>query len=148
MSDQVPSQPQFGTSSFAPGQGGFAGQFTTLNVSGASTLNTLIVTGAALVGSLTSAGPVTSANGIIGTGDNGGQVGTATFRYSAGFFVSMQIQALTLTTAASLLATNVSLTDNSGAAAGTLLNAPTAGNPTKWIAFTDNGVTRKIPTWT
>lgn len=36
-----------------------------------------------------------------------------------------------------------------GAAAqtGTLTNAPTAGNPTKWIAINDNGVTRYIPTW-
>lgn len=33
------------------------------------------------------------------------------------------------------------------AAAGTLLNAPVAGNPTKWIPINDNGVTRYIPVW-
>lgn len=40
------------------------------------------------------------------------------------------------------------LTDNAGAGAGTLTNAPTAGNPTKWIAIDDNGTDRYIPTWT
>jgi hypothetical protein len=30
---------------------------------------------------------------------------------------------------------------------GTLTNSPIAGNPTKWIAYLDNGVTRYIPTW-
>lgn len=38
-------------------------------------------------------------------------------------------------------------TDYTGAAAGTLTNAPAAGNPTKWIAFNDAGVIRRIPTW-
>jgi hypothetical protein len=28
-----------------------------------------------------------------------------------------------------------------------LLNAPTAGNPTKWVPIDDNGVTRFIPCW-
>lgn len=38
---------------------------------------------------------------------------------------------------------------NNGAAAqvGTLTNAPTAGNPTKWIPIDDNGTTRYIPAW-
>jgi hypothetical protein len=49
---------------------------------------------------------------------------------------------------ASLLTTTSALTDASGAGLGTLANAPTAGNPTKWIAFNDAGVTRKFPTWT
>ena len=34
-----------------------------------------------------------------------------------------------------------------GAATGTLTNAPTAGNPTKWIPIDDNGTTRHIPAW-
>jgi len=38
--------------------------------------------------------------------------------------------------------------NGAGAAAGTLTNAPTAGNPTKWLKIDDNGVTRYIPTWT
>lgn len=44
--------------------------------------------------------------------------------------------------------TSVALTNGAAAAAGTLLNAPTAGNPTKWISINDNGTTRWIPTWT
>lgn len=46
-----------------------------------------------------------------------------------------------------LLGTTVSLTDGAGADIGTLLNAPAAGDPTKWIAIDDNGTTRYIPTW-
>lgn len=38
-------------------------------------------------------------------------------------------------------------TNNAAAAAGTLTNAPSAGNPTKWIAIDDNGTTRFIPAW-
>lgn len=46
-----------------------------------------------------------------------------------------------------LIATNTSFTNGAGAAAGTLANAPTAGNPTKWIPINDNGTTRYIPAW-
>jgi len=46
-----------------------------------------------------------------------------------------------------LLATSVALTNGAAAAAGTLTNAPAAGNPTKWIPINDNGVTRHIPAW-
>lgn len=46
-----------------------------------------------------------------------------------------------------LLATSATLTNGSGALAGTLLNSPVAGNPTKWITINDNGTTRQIPTW-
>jgi hypothetical protein len=38
-------------------------------------------------------------------------------------------------------------TDGAGVAAGTLTNAPSAGDPTKWIPVDDNGVTRYIPAW-
>lgn len=47
-----------------------------------------------------------------------------------------------------LIGSKDSLSDNSGASAGTLSNAPSAGDPTKWIAIDDNGTTRYIPTWT
>lgn len=46
-----------------------------------------------------------------------------------------------------LLRTSASLTNGAGAAAGTLTNAPTAGNPSKWIAIDDNGTVRYIPAW-
>lgn len=53
-----------------------------------------------------------------------------------------------LTTASTTLhATSVALTNGAGAATGTLTNAPAAGNPTKWIPISDNGVTRHIPAW-
>jgi hypothetical protein len=37
--------------------------------------------------------------------------------------------------------------NGAGAGAGTLTNAPAAGNPTKWIPVDDNGTTRHIPAW-
>lgn len=43
--------------------------------------------------------------------------------------------------------TTTALTNGAAAAAGTLLNAPVAGNPTKWVPINDNGTTRYIPTW-
>jgi hypothetical protein len=54
----------------------------------------------------------------------------------------------TLTTSSTTLHTSsVSLTNGAAAALGTLTNAPTAGNPTKWIPIVDNGTTRYIPCW-
>ena len=38
----------------------------------------------------------------------------------------------------------VALSNGAGAGAGTLTNAPSAGNPTKWIPINDNGTTRYI----
>lgn len=49
---------------------------------------------------------------------------------------------------ATLLASTTTLTNGAGVALGTLTNAPTAGDPSKWILIDDNGTTRKIPTWT
>jgi hypothetical protein len=46
-----------------------------------------------------------------------------------------------------LIATSAALPNNAAAAAGTLLNAPVAGNPTKWIPINDNGTVRNIPAW-
>lgn len=37
--------------------------------------------------------------------------------------------------------------NGAAAAAGTLGNAPVAGNPTKWIPINDNGTIRYIPAW-
>ena len=47
-----------------------------------------------------------------------------------------------------MMATSQTLNDGSSSGAGTLTNAPSAGNPTKWIKIIDNGTTRWIPTWT
>lgn len=46
-----------------------------------------------------------------------------------------------------LIGSNTSLANGAGAAAGTLTNAPAAGNPTKWVPIDDNGTTRYIPAW-
>jgi hypothetical protein len=46
-----------------------------------------------------------------------------------------------------LLTSSVALTNNAAAATATLTNAPTSGNPTKWIPINDNGTTRNIPAW-
>lgn len=46
-----------------------------------------------------------------------------------------------------LLATTTALANGAAAAAGTLTNAPAAGNPTKWIPIVDNGTTRYVPAW-
>ncbi|MEZ7524007.1 hypothetical protein [Burkholderia vietnamiensis] len=46
-----------------------------------------------------------------------------------------------------LMHSTVALANGAGAAAGTLANAPAAGNPTKWIAIDDNGTTRYVPAW-
>lgn len=48
---------------------------------------------------------------------------------------------------AAFIATNTALTDGVGASAGTITNAPSIGNPTKWIGINDNGTTRYIPAW-
>jgi hypothetical protein len=42
---------------------------------------------------------------------------------------------------------SATMTNGAAAATGTLTNAPTAGNPTKWVAINDNGTTRYIPAW-
>lgn len=47
-----------------------------------------------------------------------------------------------------LIRSGSTLTDNAGAGAGTLTNAPTAGDPTKWVEILDNGTSRFVPTWT
>lgn len=47
-----------------------------------------------------------------------------------------------------LVRTVVALNNGAAAQTGTLTNAPSAGNPTKWVPINDNGTTRYIPTWT
>jgi hypothetical protein len=49
--------------------------------------------------------------------------------------------------AGNLISSPVTFTDGAGVQAGTLLNGPAAGNPTKWIPVDDNGTIRYIPAW-
>lgn len=46
-----------------------------------------------------------------------------------------------------IFTTNTAITTGAGVQAGTLLNSPVAGNPTKWIPVNDNGNTLYIPAW-
>lgn len=66
--------------------------------------------------------------------------------YSSSTAMSVLTGGLTVGTT-TLLTTNVALTNGAGAGAGTIANAPAAGNPTKWIPINDNGTTRYIPAW-
>lgn len=54
---------------------------------------------------------------------------------------------LTGTAGGQLASSVVAYTNNAAAAAGTLTNAPAAGNPTKWIPINDNGTIRNVPAW-
>lgn len=56
-------------------------------------------------------------------------------------------EALVVTVGTRLIQSTVSFTNGAGVALGTLATAPSAGNPTKWIAIDDGGVTRHIPAW-
>lgn len=66
---------------------------------------------------------------------------------SGGTFRDLELRNIITNNAAAAFSTNTTLTDFAGAGAGTLTNAPTAGNPTKWCGFDDNGTTRYFPTW-
>lgn len=46
-----------------------------------------------------------------------------------------------------LINTSAALTTGAGVGAGTITNAPAAGNPTKWIKINDNGTIRAFPAW-
>ena len=48
---------------------------------------------------------------------------------------------------AALIKTSVAMNNGAAGFAGTLLNAPVAGNPTKWIPVNDNGTIRYSPHW-
>lgn len=54
---------------------------------------------------------------------------------------------LTNNNASLMIKSNQTLTNGAGADLGTLTNAPSAGDPSKWVAIDDNGTTRYIPTW-
>lgn len=59
----------------------------------------------------------------------------------------LQVNGAVSINSATMLRTYTAFTNGAGAAAGTLANAPVAGDPTKWIPINDNGTTRYIPAW-
>lgn len=85
---------------------------------------------------------LTAANGVTTTGTG------STVLQDTPTIITPIITGVPTTSDATFLAkTSVALPNAAGGAAGTLLNSPAAGNPTKWISINDNGVTRRIPTW-
>lgn len=52
-----------------------------------------------------------------------------------------------ITRVPTLIKSNVDLSNFNGLSNATLTNSPVVGNPTKWVAINDNGVTRYIPSW-
>jgi len=87
--------------------------------------------------------------GLYGIGDlNVSLNGTALFVDDVNQRVSINAaNGLLIAGDPTLIHTGTILADGAGVAAGTLLNAPAAGNPTKWIGIDDNGTTRFVPAW-
>lgn len=62
-------------------------------------------------------------------------------------YTNLKAKELVISSGTVMMRSSAAMTDGAAAQAGTLLNAPTVGNPTKWIPFDDNGTTRFIPAW-
>jgi hypothetical protein len=75
-----------------------------------------------------------------------GASGTVPGTFTQVFSIDLGTAVMTLSNA-TLLTTNVALTNAAAAQTATLTNGPLAGNPTKWIQINDNGTTRSIPAW-
>jgi hypothetical protein len=126
---------------------------TTLNLSGALTGAAISGTTLNLTGALTGAALSGTTLGLTGTLTGAAITGTTLTLTGALSGAAISGTTLTLTGlltvqgGATLLKANTALTDGAAAAAGTLTNAPTAGDPTKWIAIDDAGTTRYIPAW-
>lgn len=105
--------------------------------------NGVTTTGPVTGGRFAVSGSTIASNGIylpsantLGVSANSTLV--ATFDATNGFIQSV---------AAFLARFSAALPDGAAAASATLTNAPTAGNPTKWVPINDNGTTRYIPAW-
>jgi hypothetical protein len=99
------------------------------------------VAGAFLIGRVTTA-----------SADNQSVTNSVTVASTGAVAIAAPSSGQTLTVAPSpsageLIATSSALTNGAGAAVGTLTNAPSAGNPTKWIKINDNGTVRSVPAW-
>lgn len=69
------------------------------------------------------------------------------FQISAASKFSVDTTGLITTNSPTMIASSQAFSNGAAAAAGTLTNAPVAGNPTKWIPINDNGTTRYLPAW-
>lgn len=73
--------------------------------------------------------------------------GNAGFGVAPSGSFKLRINGALQVSSTTLISSATTLTNGAAAAAGTLANAPVAGNPTKWIPIDDNGTTRYIPAW-
>lgn len=71
-----------------------------------------------------------------------------TYSFGTASGVNLSLTTSITTGSTTLHKTSTALSNNAGSGTGTLTNAPSSGNPTKWIAIDDNGTIRYIPTWT
>ena len=145
-----------------PGQIGLltpnSATFTALSTNGTANVNlgtnatssTVNVRGSnAGVGGGTAVSAMNNGVTIISIGNKSAILGTA-YDATPYIFGNAQIeisQGIKVPGGAQFLQTSSALTNGAGAGAGTITNAPAAGNPTKWVAINDNGTLRYIPAW-
>lgn len=110
------------------------GTFTEIDVNGTPSTTTFLYNDAA-------ESAIGASAGLFNVYSDGSLA--ATFDTSQG----LALQGSLTVKSATLISSSVTLTNGAAAQAGTLTNAPAAGNPTKWIPVVDNGVTRHIPAW-
>lgn len=70
-------------------------------------------------------------------------IGTSALQVANFYVVTIKLPGTTTP----IFTTRAAITSGAGSGAGTLTNAPAAGNPTAWIPISDNGTTRYIPAW-
>lgn len=68
-------------------------------------------------------------------------------RNEPGDIKASTVEAKLTDTSTNLIASSVAMTNGAAVAAATLLNAPVAGNPTKWVTVDDAGTLRLLPLW-
>lgn len=124
--------------------GTITGPSAVLDVTGSVRASVNVVAAAAgLLGFVTSGGMTAVSDGLFSLKTNAGAAGTGSLNLTN----LTASGTVTSGVATFLHATTATLNNGAGAGLGTLTNAPTAGDPAKWIAINDNGTTRYIPTW-
>ena len=109
------------------------------NLTGTSSHNTLIGTWQ---------GPSAAVNNVIAISDGNNPANPQLdFNYTTASVWTFAFKIAVPGAANPVLTTTAAITTGAGAGAGTLTNAPAAGNPTKWIPISDAGTTRYIPAW-
>jgi hypothetical protein len=81
---------------------------------------------------------------LLAATDNAVDIGASGANRPRNVFVAGNI---TVGDATALIKSSVAMNSGAGVGAGTITNAPAAGDPTKWIPINDNGTTRYVPAW-